>query len=223
MLDMLHKPIFILGVPRSGTSLVAGLLGVCGAWQGTTLPATQANPRGFFENRALRNHVIRPVLEKLGCDPLGVRQLPVLESLQPIPNLAEVVLNLITRDGYVKGTPWLLKEPKLTLIWPIFMVAFPEARWIIVRRKSSDIVRSCLQTDFMAQHSSDPCYWSHFVNQYLIRIERLKTSVKFCREVWPQRLIKHSLKPMESLTKELGLGWDYNDAIEFIDKRSWHS
>ena len=218
-----NKPIFILGAPRSGTSIIAGILDICGAWSGITLPATEANPSGFFENRQLRNKVIKPILEKLDCDPLGVRKLPALESLQKIPNLANVVYQIICEEGYTDNTPWIFKEPKLSLIWPIFMFGFPDARWIIVRRETADIVRSCIATDFMSQHSSNNLYWENFVQSYLERLEILKINVKSSREIWPSTIINSSFEPIEELVYELGLSWRKNEVIEFINKTYWHS
>jgi hypothetical protein len=218
-----NQPIFIVGIPRSGTSIIAGMLGICGVWYGQTLSATGANPVGFFENRNLRNHVIKPILKRLNCDTLGVRSLPALESLQPIPNLAEVIFALISNEGYSNIYPWLFKEPKLSLIWPIFMHSFPKARWVIVRRNSSDIVRSCLETDFMAQHSSDPLFWESFVNNYLERLSRLKVNIDFYREIWPDDLVNGSFGSAQALVHDLGLNWREEEITDFINKDYWHS
>ena len=43
------RPIFVVGLPRSGTSLVAGLLEEFGAWTGETVPGTGENPNGFLK------------------------------------------------------------------------------------------------------------------------------------------------------------------------------
>ena len=37
----IDKPIFVLGLARSGTSLIAGALKTCGAWLGRTVPGTE--------------------------------------------------------------------------------------------------------------------------------------------------------------------------------------
>ncbi|GAH52067.1 unnamed protein product, partial [marine sediment metagenome] len=43
--------VIIIGAPRSGTSMVAGLLYKCGLYMGKKLkPGKPANPKGFFEN-----------------------------------------------------------------------------------------------------------------------------------------------------------------------------
>lgn len=50
----MRSPILVLGSPRSGTSLTAGLLHQLGAWVGECKPADKWNPKGYFENDAIR-------------------------------------------------------------------------------------------------------------------------------------------------------------------------
>ena len=215
-----NRPIFILGAPRSGLSLVAGSLNICGAWSEDTSTATAANPEGVFNDRGLQNLIIKPILEKLNSDPLGVKDLPILESLQEIPNLKDVIFNIISNEGYIDDTPWIFKETRLTLIWPILMFAFPDARWIIGRRETADIVRSCLKTDATQQRLSDPAIWKTRTENYLKRLELLKINMTSYNEIWPHRLTSDSLAPLESLVTELGLTWKADDVSSYIDKKS---
>ena len=69
-------PVFVTGLPRSGTSMVAGLLGLSGLWLGHTVPGGQENIRGFFENVILRERVQKEILRQGRFDPLGVQRLP---------------------------------------------------------------------------------------------------------------------------------------------------
>ena len=65
------KPILITGLPRSGTSLAAGILSLCGVWSGTTVTGTKDNIKGFYEHVGLREHVNKELLRRLKCDPLA--------------------------------------------------------------------------------------------------------------------------------------------------------
>ena len=135
------KPIFVLGLPRSGTSLIAGVLGICGAWLGKTVPGGGSeNPRGFFEHIALRENVNKEILRQLGCDPLGVKKLPGLAQIPEIPDFRETIHEMLASEGYNDKQYWLLKDAKLTLLWPVYNSTVPNARWIIVRRSAEDIV-----------------------------------------------------------------------------------
>ena len=94
----LKRPILITGLPRSGTSLTAGLLDICGAWSGTTVPGSKDNVKGFFEHAMLRETVNKTLLSRIDCDPLGVKKLPPHE-LPPINNFKETITDIIVSDG----------------------------------------------------------------------------------------------------------------------------
>ncbi len=70
--------------------------------------------------------------------------------------------------------PWLYKDARLTLIWPLYKKAFPGATWLVVRRDEEGFVNSCLRTDFMKQHSQNRKFWKKFAQEYEIRINALK-------------------------------------------------
>ncbi len=218
----MDKPIFVLGIPRSGTSLVAGALQICGAWCGSTVPGGMENPRGFFEHITMREQIIKGILRQLDCDPLGVKKLPSQNSLPGIRNLAELVYNIIRQDGCTPNQYWVFKDAKLTLLWPMFHAAFPEARWVIVRRNKDDIVRSCLNTSFMVHHSDDPIFWNQWVDQYLERIDALRSSGARCWEIWPHDLIIKGTDTLMCMVRELDLVWREQEVLDFIDPAFWH-
>ena len=218
-----ESPIFVTGAPRSGTSLVAGTLGIAGAWLGRTVPGNPSNPKGYFEHTTLREKVIKPLLEGLHCDPLGVRRLPALAQLPPVDNLSAVCRNLLETEGYPYNTRWLFKDAKLSLLWPLFADAFKGAHWVIVRRGRDDIVKSCLRADFMAQHSSDENLWSNWVDQYNLRLDLLLHSGNNCSEIWPEHLIQGDLSTLEQLVTRLDLAWDAQRTREFILPGAWHA
>ena len=58
-------PLLITGAPRSGTSLIAGLLHQMGMWTGHTVEGAPTNPRGFFENWGIREMIIKRQLAQL--------------------------------------------------------------------------------------------------------------------------------------------------------------
>lgn len=221
-MDVFDRPIFVLGLPRSGTSLVAGVLGICNAWMGRTLPGGVENPKGFFEHIILREQVNKKILAQLGCDPLGVTSLPPPGAVRGIPGLRDTIYRVISAEGYDGKHPWLLKDAKITLLWPAYLDAFPDARWIIVRREVDDIVKSCLNTPFMNQHSSDPGLWRGWAEEYLLRLEKLKSVCPSSSEIWPQQLVEGELGPLRELVANLGLEWKGSEVNEFIDSSCWH-
>lgn len=221
--DWLARPVLVTGIPRSGTSLVAGSLHACGAWIGQTQQGNKSNPEGYFENVAIREQVLKPLLVQAGADPLGVRKLPLLSGLPIQPLLGGQVLQLLLNQGYDGDAPWLCKEPKLTLLWPAWRLAFPQARWVIVRRRPEDIIESCLRTDFMNQHSRDPEFWKDWVQAYERRLDILKASGVWWREVEAVQLVSEGAAALRALVDDLGLVWNEAKVGELIKPRHWHS
>jgi len=203
--------------------MVAGSLGICGAWLGKTVPAGNiANPKGFFEHIVLREQVNKRILIQLDCDPLGVQRLPGLQSLPVIPELGDVICRIIEKEGYKPSQPWLFKDAKLTLTWPTFHAAFPDARWVLVRRSPDDIVRSCLNTPFMSQHSTDPELWHHWIKQYQLRLDQLRETVACSRDIQAEDLVHGNLEPLHALVDELDLTWKEKELGNFITTDHWH-
>lgn len=223
MKDYFNSPIFILGLPRSGTSMIAGSIGICGAWTGSTVPGgSPVNPKGFFEHSVIREQVTKPILAGLGCDPLGVRKLPPVALHAEIPKLADAIRGILEKDGYKDDMPWLYKDAKLTLLWPIYKKAFPDAVWLVVRRDIEGFINSCLRTNFMKQHSQERDFWEKFAEAYLLRIEALKDSGARVLEISSPDIIGGELGELEKLVSRLGLTYREKELKEFISPAYWH-
>ena len=222
--DYFERPIFVVGLPRSGTSLVAGCIAMCGAWTGYTVPGGgNINPKGFYENVYLRDRVNKKILSAAGADPLGVHPIPDLDSLPVVNGLKTTISDLLAHEHYRHERPWLFKEPKLTLTWPVFAHAFPHARWVVVRREMSEIVDSCLRTPFMSKHGVDPAFWANWAQAYLMRLDVVKQRVANCWEIWPQEMIDGDLADLQSLIEWLGLRWNPIAIRDFITPAYWQS
>lgn len=218
-----RQPILVVGTARSGTSLTAGSLHLCGAWVGQTVPGGGSeNPEGFFENTILRELVVKKLLSSEGVCPLGVKTLPDLSRLRARPKLAQTVLQTIHKQGYQGERPWLFKDAKLSLLWPVWKKAFPDARWIIVRRPREQIIQSCLRTGFMRQHSTDPAFWSDWIDAYRQRLELLKASGVWWREIDTQTLLSGDFSGLHSIADDLGLQWRESSIRSFINPTYWH-
>lgn len=222
-LPIAHRPILVTGMPRSGTSLVAGCLHVCGAFTGACVEPTSENPKGFFENVFLREQINKRLLRALGADPRGVDPLPDPAAVPGIQGLARLAIDALRIEGYDACGPWLFKDAKLTLLWPAWATAFPAARWVIVRRREEEVVRSCLRTRFMRQRSAEPVFWRLFCRAYLDRLERLKESGVWWCEIWPEMLVEGDLVPIEKLCAELGLDFARKPLAKLISPRHWHA
>ncbi len=228
----MSNPILITGCARSGTSMVAGAIDKCGAFGGDLASATKNNPKGMFENTRIRNTIVKPYLRDLGMDPLGQYPLPDITTL-PIPsNLNKLVLQIMKQQGYVKG-PWFYKGAKMCLIWPIWKYAFPDAKWIIVRRRDDDIINSCVRTNFMrafsretfrnaAGVSDEEAGWRWWIAQHKKRfVEMIDVGLNI-KMVWPDRMVNCDYSQIMETIEWLGLKWN-SEVLSFIDPKFWHA
>lgn len=214
------NPILITGCARSGTSMVAGLINISGAYGGATCGATRYNKRGQFENTQIRNYIIKPYLMSMGYDKLGQNPLPVIEDLVPYPTIGTDIYKTILEQGYTGG-PWFLKGAKLCLIWPVVHKAMKNAKWIIVRRKDSEIVNSCMNTGFMRKRST-PDEWQEWVDIHKQRFEEMKQCEGLqVREVWPEKFINRNFNEMRETVEWLGLQWKPGPVFNFVEPALW--
>lgn len=135
-----QSPILITGCPRSGASMIAAAINVCGAFGG------RMSKRKMFTNDRILEEVIEPYFSDIEADLLGQYPLPIVNSI-PI-NWKQKVEQIMIDEGYQESR-WMYKDSKSSLVWPIWNYAFPNAKWIIVRRRTGDIIQSCLKTAFM--------------------------------------------------------------------------
>ena len=204
--------------------MIAGSIGICGAWTGSTVPGDRAsNPKGFFEHVIIREHVIKKLLTHIGCDPLGVRKLPPIHLQGEPPGLVNYIKSIIESDGYKNDRPWLYKDAKLTLLWPYFMKGFPDAKWLVVKRDEEGFINSCLNTHFMKQHSEDRAFWVKFANEYRIRIEALKDTHANVLEISSPDVIAGDFPALETVISKLGLTYNEHKLREFISPNYWHA
>jgi len=216
----MRPPIFITGVPRSGTSMTAGILARCGAFCGETFGPNQFNRKGMFENMEIREKIVKPYMMLNGADPKGQYPLPVLDSLLSLTNLRERIEGIMVAQGYKDG-PWFYKCAKLCLIWPIFQYAFPDATYIVVRREDKDIIHSCLRTAFMNGYKT-PAGWQGWIDVHKERFAQMKTAGMRCVEVWPTKFVQGDFSEIRALVKEFGLEWNDKAVEGFVSPELWN-
>jgi hypothetical protein len=225
------RPVFIVGLPRSGTSLVAGLMHEFGGWVGKTVSGTGENPKGFFENDELRAKVLWPTLRTVDGDTAGVMKLPPVDVDRvlkyPVDGrkmpLRPRIQQIIESQGYNSKQRWIYKAPKITLLWRMFDRAFPNADWIIVRRKRDGFVKSCIKTSFMGQHSKDPRFWNALADEYDVRLDQLAASVKNVYEIQTEDILNGDTADLKSMVMKMdGLSFSIAKVRKFVDPEHWH-
>lgn len=199
--------ILITGCARSGTSLTTRILKNHGCDLGPV--------NALYENTDVRQNVLKPYLRSIGADPLGQKQLPDTNSLAPVKGLREQVLKHLKAQE-----PAAYKDAKLCLCWPVWAEAFPDARWVLVRRDKERIIDSCMRTDFMHAHSTREA-WGAWVDEHEKRFAGMRAVLDLI-EVWPDQVIARP-ETFEPVADFLGLSFSLKATCEAIDPGKWHA
>jgi len=227
----MKEPILITGAARSGTSLVAGSIFRCNAFGGVMRGANSNNRKGMYENVRVVQTLVKPYFESIRVDRLGQYPLPDIHNL-PIPSdWRQKVQKVFMDEGYKEG-PWFYKGAKMCLMWPIWFHSFPDAKWIIVRRKPSDIAHSCCKTAFMSAYrksfiqravkvSSEFDGWLWWERQHRNRFVEMIENGLNCKVIWPDRMVRGDYRQLYDVVEWLGLEWNEKAIIEFVDPKLW--
>jgi len=216
----MKDPILIVGCARSGTSMTAGIFNICGAFGGDMYGANAFCQKGVFENIEIRLNIVRPHLKKIGCDPSAQKPLPNNRQVFEVSaNEAKAfrgrVQLVIQHQGYRDGE-WFYKCPKSCHLWYLWHLAFPEAKWVIVKREHAGIVASCQKTRFMRAYR-DAAGWQSWVDVHERRFAEMKTAGLNVTEFWPSELIAGNFEPAQKLIESFGLTWQEKLCRAFID------
>lgn len=231
-MNKIPPPILITGCARSGTSMAAGMINMCGAFGGKMSGPTRNNEKGMFENVTIRNTVLKPYLREIGADPMGQFPLPDIKTLNIPCDWQEHVESIIRQEGYSSG-PWMYKGAKMCLTWPVWGYAFPSAKWVIVRRQTDDIVASCIRTNFMRAFGRETFRkaigaktekegWSWWVKQHEKRFNEMINKGLNVKVIWPERMVRGDYGEIYDLIEWLGLKWN-SKVLSFVDPKLWHS
>lgn len=205
----MSHPIFITGVERSGAAAVARVLAMTGGvWTGSM--------NGMYENFRLKQLCQSVVLE------YSKTIFPVLEK---IPYGNDEFKKDVNYQLFVQGrqafeeTPWMFKHSLSTPLWKIWNDIYPKARWIVVRRKSSEIINSCVKTNWMELCKNTntlkliDCVteedgWLWWIHQYEAEWKGMVEAGLNITFVWPDRILENDFTQLQDLIKDLGFTWN---------------
>jgi hypothetical protein len=138
-----RRIICIVGMHRSGTSMIARLLNICGLDLGPAdrlLKADIANPLGHFEHRGFLE-IDRKLLKHFHATWYGPPDLPPKwendPSLTPLLNEACALA-----AGFSESRSWGWKEPRASLFLPFWRRAIPNMDFLICLRNPLEVAKS---------------------------------------------------------------------------------
>lgn len=141
--------IIVLGMHRSGTSAVARLLNLMGCYVGPEdllMRASDANPRGHWERQDVTAANDR-ILEAMGGRWYDVGSLTDVEDLpEPTLHALEEELSFIIL-GLDAHRPWMIKDPRLCLVLPLWLRSLEAPLFILVHRDPDEVARSLHRRD----------------------------------------------------------------------------
>jgi GT2 family glycosyltransferase len=149
--------IVVLGMHRSGTSSVAGLLARLGVWAGSDaeLMIGPDNPKGHYELARLHGACLRR-LEAAGGD---WQHPPTAAPGAAIDAFRRDVAELL--DTLEPQRPWLIKEPRLCLLARELLPVLTRPVFVHVVRDPHEVAASLIARDGIdAQHAL--ALWEHY-------------------------------------------------------------
>jgi len=227
MSDMMPAPILVTGCARSGTSIIAGAIHICGAFSGN-VDSHHDYRKSMFENKAIISNLCKPYLNKIGVDPKGQYPLPSLGQIEIVENWKSQVEEIMIRQGY-QGGKWMFKSNNMCLMWPVWHNAFPNAKWVIVRRRTGDIIHSCQKTGYMRAFkdrqnqlavgtNNEIDGWKWWVHQHEAKFVEMMTEGLNLKIIWPERMVFGDYNQMYEMMEWLGLQWK-SKVLNFIDPK----
>lgn len=207
-----EQPILVTGADRSGSTLVMRALRTCGADVGDV--------NRMQENKFLRN--------------LNHSFVRVHSNGVYMPNLNNFDFKSVNWKDKVNAgfhrevgfnNNFAYKDSALSQVWQLWANSYPGAKWIIVRRKTEDIVHSCKETSYMklfknAENrrqigaSTEKEGWEWWVKQYQHKFRQMLDSGINVRVVWPERMKEGDFSQMKEVVEWCGLTWQ--DEVEYI-------
>jgi len=165
----LNPPIVVLGMHRSGTSLVANILDSIGVSMGNKfLPADYANPNGYYEDEDFL-WINKGILEHAGGSWYAPPSLSDIEKAGEKFQLA--IKNTMSKKSKAAGKrSWGWKDPRTCLTCWAYDGEISNAKFIVVVRKFSDIEQS-LQRIY-----KDITNWTDLIEDYYASAEKFLDS-----------------------------------------------
>ncbi len=205
----MKQPILVTGVERSGSSLIAKVLLLAGAKGGKLT--------NMYENVGVRL-ALANLYRDMGVDPSGQFPLPdpdMVEGLLRMNHRFEVSLR---KENINENDVWFLKTSRILQTWQLFHKSYPDARWIIVRRRTGDIVNSCVKTAFMRAYAdsqvlqslnleSEEEGWKWWIRWHEQRIEELIKQQCQYKVIWPDRMVDGDFSQIYEMLEWIGLEW----------------
>lgn len=161
--------IVVLGMHRSGTSLVAGICHKLGVSMGEYFRVgDESNPDGYFEDldwRAMNKWIINAA-GGTWYDPPSM-----LETIVHTMRLSPVIKRLVEYKS--RFDPWGFKDPRTCLTARGLYRILPDPKFVVVRRPEEDVFNSLTKRSIRRGYHEPDNHWKALIALYDTQVERL--------------------------------------------------
>jgi len=201
-------PILLTGAERSGVALIARIFSIVGV-------KTVEPVNNLLESKAIHD-ILNGLISQYSKNTL-------------YPQLNVIPINVENNFSFLRHykSKLFLKSSLLTPTWKIWNQLYPSAQWVIVRRKTSDIINSCIKTGYMKLFKNKENLerlnlkneaegWLWLVHQYEKDwVEMIQAGLDI-KIVWPERMVEGDYSQVNQMLNWLGLKWNL-DIVNVID------
>lgn len=206
-----YDPIFITGAERSGSTLIAKILDLCGV--------TSGRCNGMFE------HILITEFDKDYLKNFSF-SFPYTKEIDIPVRWKNAVEGVLTVEQSLDKR-WMVKSSMLARMWPVWNYGYPNAKWLIVRRRTGDIIKSCVKTGYMKTFKdkanlhqlgfeNEEDGWLWWVHRYEEKFIEMMQAGLNCRIIWPERMVTGDYQQIYETLEWLGLKWN-SDIVKVID------
>ncbi len=214
----MSEGICVLGMHRSGTSLVTRALSVLGAYlgpEGHMMKPREDNPLGFCEHQSLTD-LNEEILCELGGGWHTPPSFPPGWEFDPRLDRQRARARQILREDFGAATLWAWKDPRTCLTLPFWQSLAPGLRYVVCVRSPLDVARSLAKRDGFSIERGGSLWLEHMSRAiaYTSGYQRLFVSYDDLVERQPtemDRLASFIGRP-ESVAEGLPPIRDYTDA-----------
>ncbi len=159
--------VVVLGMHRSGTSALTGLLRLLGLWageEGDFHPADDHNQAGYWEHRDVWS-VDEEILQALGASWSEIADLDLSRLEAGARARFQQRVREIVRDLDRHGS-WVIKDPRLCLLFPFWRETLEHPLCVLIYREPLPVARSLAARDGIAIPYGI-ALWEHYVREAL--------------------------------------------------------
>ncbi len=235
-----HPPLIVVGMHRSGTTLLARLLERCGVFMGVR--------QSMNGEAILFQSLNRDALDPLGCSWRCLDYLPPTEKLhsqyQWLPAMMAQRLNQQMVAGFwgpvaaqISTNPppaWGWKDPRNSLLLPAWQRVFPNATVLHIYRDGRDAALSLLTREIKRENGSSPFDEYEMMRRFCIDVRLWEGYVRRIQEALPlfkshysvqyERLLSDPEEEMKKIVRALSIPVrdSLRDVVSVIDPSRAH-